>query len=305
MKVTELSSRLVNLRCFIPKEFARKPRTLNELMRWKATEFRQIVLYTGCVVLNGILSTPLYDHFLVLVCAIRILICPQLAEEYADYANDLLHLFVRDSEKFYGKDILVYNTHSLLHLAGDVKNLGPLDSFSCFPYENKLGELKKLIRKPQFPIQQVVNRMAEKDKLSLSSSKITYPTLKGEHHRGPLPHENFPFVEVRQFEKVQTLKWHLSISSGNNCILTDDGKPAIIRNIIKVDNIISLVCNSFLDIQDVFQYPLPSSKLQIFHVTGFSGDFFVIPLSTVVYKCFCVPKDDIEPNSFIIQPILH
>lgn len=62
----ELSSELIRLKNAMPSEMARKPRSLQELERWKATEFRQFLLYTGPVVLHGIVDPDLYHHFLCL-----------------------------------------------------------------------------------------------------------------------------------------------------------------------------------------------------------------------------------------------
>ncbi|XP_076842100.1 uncharacterized protein LOC143486137 isoform X2 [Brachyhypopomus gauderio] len=49
-----VSERLMALRSFVPVEFARKPRRLSERLRWKATELRQFLLYTGPVVLRDL-----------------------------------------------------------------------------------------------------------------------------------------------------------------------------------------------------------------------------------------------------------
>ena len=57
----------------LPSEFARQPRSLAELDRWKATELRNFLLYTGPVVLKGIIDVNQYRHFLSFSVAIRLL----------------------------------------------------------------------------------------------------------------------------------------------------------------------------------------------------------------------------------------
>lgn len=160
-EIIVLSQRLLLMAEHMPVEFARKPRSLQEVLRWKATEFRQFLLYTGVVALNGILPHELYQHFLLLFVSVTILVSPVLIAELCDYAEDLLKKFVCDAGSLYGGEVLVYNVHCLLHLAADARNLGSLDEFSSFPFENKLGHLKKLVRKPQCPIQQIVRRLRE------------------------------------------------------------------------------------------------------------------------------------------------
>ena len=72
--IGEISNQMVALKDFIPCEFARKPRSMKDIDRWKATEFKQLLLYTGPVVLSQILHPNLYKHFLLLFVGIHILI---------------------------------------------------------------------------------------------------------------------------------------------------------------------------------------------------------------------------------------
>lgn len=50
--INTISEHLVSLAAYIPTEFARKPRSLSEVKRWKATEYRQFLFYTGPIVLK-------------------------------------------------------------------------------------------------------------------------------------------------------------------------------------------------------------------------------------------------------------
>ncbi|KAJ8914057.1 hypothetical protein NQ315_017578 [Exocentrus adspersus] len=129
-------------------EFNRKPRSVNEAKRWKATEFRQFLFYTGPVVLKTVLNT------------------------FAE---------------LYGKEYISHNIHNLLHIIDDVRNFGPLDMFSAFPFENYMQSLKKLIRKSDKPLQQIIRRKAEIDYVDINiKSQTTYPQAQMEHTNGPL-----------------------------------------------------------------------------------------------------------------------
>lgn len=62
-KIKELHYLLISLKHQVTSKFSRKPRgIINEVNRWKATEFRQFILYTGPVVLKNILSTECYIY---------------------------------------------------------------------------------------------------------------------------------------------------------------------------------------------------------------------------------------------------
>jgi len=80
---------------------------------------------------------------------------------YLNFANLALQKFVNRWENLYGSIFNSYNVHGLLHLTDDVRRLGPLDSFSAFPYENNIMIFRKYCRKPGLFLQQIANRMAE------------------------------------------------------------------------------------------------------------------------------------------------
>lgn len=164
LHLTEISNDLNALNGRLPSEFARQPRGLDELDRWKATEFRQFLLYTGMVVLKKCVPSKVYDHFLLLTVAITILSSGHdgMREAYMEYAEKLLQKFVKDARVIYGSTFVVYNVHGLLHLTDDVKTFHcPLNDISAFPFENFLQEVKKLVKIGKNPIVQVAKRMAE------------------------------------------------------------------------------------------------------------------------------------------------
>lgn len=166
-QVDEISNKLINVRSAIPNCFARKPRSLSEVDRWKATEFRQFLLYTGKLALDGILRPDLYAHFMCLSIASIILVSPELVQTHWKYAGDLLVYFVEQGAILYGKEFLVYNVHSLLHLAAQAKRFGGLDKCSSFPFENYMCRLKRMVCSGNNPLSQLVKRLSEGNAIQL------------------------------------------------------------------------------------------------------------------------------------------
>ncbi|KYN17972.1 hypothetical protein ALC57_09733, partial [Trachymyrmex cornetzi] len=99
-KMKNISKSLLDIRHFIPKEFARRPREIQDFAQWKATELRQFLLYTGSVVLQKELNSVIFSNFLTLHVAIRIL-CQRNPDEYIEYARKLLKHFVECFIKIY------------------------------------------------------------------------------------------------------------------------------------------------------------------------------------------------------------
>jgi len=299
--VESMSAELVKLRAHIPVEFARKPRSLSEIDRWKATEFRLFLLYTGPVVLKDVLSQSVYDHFMLLSVAVMCLCSSVFSQKYCLYANSLLKLFVQHGELLYGREFLVYNVHCLLHLAADVKCFGPLDKISCFTFENSLHNLKKLVRKAHLPLQQVVNRLLEKQNglrevMPNTRMSRNEPSLERVHNFGPVP-PGYNLSE--QFKVCRTDLFLLSISEPDNYI-NIGSDIGVVRNILKCGCDIFIVHENFKELSSFNAYPADSSIFNICYVDKLSGILAVSPLIGVK-KCVRLPKG----RKSVVLPMIH
>ncbi|XP_076684082.1 uncharacterized protein LOC143377055, partial [Andrena cerasifolii] len=117
-KISQLSQNnisltLINLSTSMPREFMRKPRSLDVLKRWKATEFRQFLLYTGPVVLLNNITPDRYLNFLTLYAAFVIL-SHRKYFDHLDYAIELLEYFVETFKSLYEPKHVSHNVHNLL-----------------------------------------------------------------------------------------------------------------------------------------------------------------------------------------------
>ena len=81
--------------------------------------------------------------------------------------------FVTQAQNLYGKDFLVYNIYSLLHLADEAKEHGSLDACSAFPFENFMHKLKRLVRLGNKPMTQIVKRLCERSKYTKLQVNMT------------------------------------------------------------------------------------------------------------------------------------
>lgn len=296
--VARISDRLISMQGFIPTEFARKPRSLTEMDRWKATEFRQFLLYTGPVVLRDNLGDTFYKNFLLLHVAISILISPTLYNVLCDYAHELLVSFVNHFADLYGHEHRVYNIHGLTHLAAEVRRYGPLDNISCFPFENFLQCLKKMVRKPTFPLQQVIRRLSERQGIERPNQTKT-KELRKKHNEGPLPSG---YRRALQYSELQLDQFLVTRSQGNNCVGIKNDVVLVHNLLFDVDSKEKIVVfEKFRSADPFYTYPLPSSSLGIYRVSVPRGDFHTILASEITVKYVLLPYG----SSYIAIPENH
>lgn len=134
--ISKISDFLVLPQSYTLFEFNRKPRSLLEVKRWKATEYRQFLFYTGPVIFKSVLPSSHFNNFLAW-CVGSVILANEHFHENRETAQSLLKYFVDSFKSLYGSYNMSHNIHNLLHIVNDVKKFGPLDTFSAFPFENK------------------------------------------------------------------------------------------------------------------------------------------------------------------------
>lgn len=80
-------------------------------------------------------------------------------------ANDLLLEFLEHFTDHYGQRSKSSNVHNLCHLVEDMRTHGSLQNISSYEFENKLQQIKSLLRYGHNPLQQAANRILELDGL--------------------------------------------------------------------------------------------------------------------------------------------
>lgn len=271
---TKISQYLEYTAQFIPEEFNRKSRGLHELDHWKATEFRLFSLYTGVLVLKGTLPSKLYYHFLLYHSALRILFSNDISDYNINCARSLLLDFVSNFEKHYGVNSLIYNVHSLLHIADDVQNLkANLNDLSCFPFESYLGKLVNLLRTPNKPLSQVIRRLSENQKMFYIENNKTEIKF------------NDCFLTSNNFK--------------DSFILTKDNKIGKIKSVWN-NEITILKC---LGQKDYFNYPFSSSSIGIYQFLTVSSITIKLSISDIKNKLLVIKEFD--KNTYAAFELLH
>ena len=203
-------------------------------LHWKATEFRSFLVYYGAVCLKNHLPDNMYRHFLLLHVTISILLSSELCldNEWLDYSEKLLVMFVSQFPEFYGRGLVSFNIHSLRHIVDDVRyRKCSLDNFSAFPFESFYYTLKKLVRSTNNALQQVLRRFGEIQDIVLPPCSLpsTSPVLLAQK-KDLLEIDNKLYKEFSKY--VVPTRYEINTGcKGDQCVQLKDG------SIVQIDNL--------------------------------------------------------------------
>lgn len=148
---------------------------------WKASELRSFLLYWGIPVLSGVLRNEYMVHYVLLVQALNILLKTKISKTEIDVAERLLLRFSQQWDQLYPVRRMTLNLHQLVHLADDVRKLGPLYGHSCFFFEELNGFLMKQISGTQHIDNQITTSLCFYQKLpELRHESFTLDCEQGE-----------------------------------------------------------------------------------------------------------------------------
>lgn len=283
----------------LPVEINRKFDSFFNSHQWKGSQHRTFGFYLGPVILKGNITEEKYNHFLLVHVAMRILSSAHSTIDQVRYAGQCLKRYVYEFGQIYGEHHLVYNLHSLSHLADDYEHLnGPVDAYSAFPFETFLGHMKKLLRGTKRPLAQLQRRLSEME----NNSKV-------------MKNLAFQYVEKHCKSGFNALK--PGSQSDAICLVYETAKKPLVikvnRKSHKDEIVFGHVFNIVRDESDdgffeFYTYPVKATDLSIFVCDGLIGrekkwhsNFF-----ENCVKCMAIPwVNSANEHRTVILPLLN
>ena len=149
-----------------PSCITRLPRSLiANFGHLKASELRTFLLFYSIPCLYGILPEQYFQHYILLVEAIYLLLQDSILPGDIAKASALLKHFCLRVKELYATRYETFNIHCLLHVTERVMDLSPLWTHSCFSFEDFNGELRSLFHGTQHVEEQIVLAIGVQQKI--------------------------------------------------------------------------------------------------------------------------------------------
>lgn len=280
----------------LPSEIHRKVRGLECLSHWKGTEFRTFLFYVGIVILKPFLPEDVYEHFLIFFCAITIC-SADCYSHFTDLAESLLQHYIERYADIYGEDYISSNVHNLTHVTEDVKRFGVLSSFSAYPFESKLYQIKNLIRSGHKPLHQVAKRISELNQLEGNCSSTEAQEV------APLLKKRIP-ESCELYEKIDFGTFSLCNDAANKWFLTKNNEIVCFSHASQQNGNVCISGSALANISNFFPTPFKSCHLNVYYSSCVKATVTHYALSSIKCKMVAMPIPKSNVGMAFI-PLLH
>lgn len=284
----KISRDLILMTSNCPREFSKKPRSLDEISQWDSTDWNLFLLYFSPIALKSRMPQRYYVHYLYFHLAMRILMSSEInnAEANSFILGQLLNTFIADFTTLYGSDKMDYNVHNLLHFEQIQQKLGPLKKLHGFTYENQISMFNNLLdTSEELNLEEIGEKVVDNSSTMLDN-KIN-----------ELINTVYPYINIKG--ELVFKKFTISINEPDNHLMTNDA-------IVKVEAIccdrktseMFVIGRKYQKIEIMFQAPLSNQKL--FLVANLSP-LYTIQVSEISSKAIKIDnKDGIFIQSLIL-----
>lgn len=170
--------------------------------------------------------------------------------------------------RLYGDEFMVYNVHTMIHLADDVRTFGSVDNCSAFPFESYLQKLKRMVRSGNNALVQIVKRLGEVD------NTVNIP-----------PHQ----------------KRVISTKRPNNAYLLDDFTCCEVVEVTHEKNEM-VTCRLYTRSGSLFHHPCDSSIIGVYKVCDVHTHIRRLSATRLLTRAMMVDRED---GKAIFMAILH
>lgn len=261
---------------YFPSDFTRRPRLLDQLKKFKASELRAFALYIGIVLVVECCSErELVENFLEFSIGYRLLFSENnvVSDENIDLARELIGDFVEGVKELYGQENISFNMHGLLHVPDDVKTFGGAQNFTAYQFENYYQMLRKWIRKGGDYFSQIYKRW-----LFTRGQVIKKCPNKG----------NFGSHILKPNKK-------------DGCVLLQNGSVFVITEKKITVTGFQYKGLQFATLENYFERPVLSSSFNIYLASDLTQTPVLIDINLVYKKMVMIPVDE----KFVVIPIIH
>lgn len=286
-----------SFKSWTPHEFKRKP---IETGPEKATDYHRILFYHGLVLFKQFLPADMYNHFIMLYTALRLMCDKKSCKNNADVAQDLLDRYVSMWPRFYGDNKVHYTVHLLLHLGDFVKANGPLYDITSYPFESKIGQIHNYLKSMNLPLSQYYRRINEYGLIQLRKPKQTgFIAVK---QRLTIP-RIYSGCKVQRGLQLESFR--LSIKNRDSYCWTEnvESGSSIVKvcGFVKIQNEIIMLAKPFLRREPFFTSPCDSNVTFGVCLVSEPGALTEYSINSIQAKMFAHPFDD----AILVQPCLH